>query len=461
MTDSKRPDSRASDFSGSRFDWLLQRWSSAGHRVAIVWHGESYTYNDLLHLRQRCLDRIRRQIEPGTCTALIGDFSPMAIANLAALIQHRCVVVPLLRSGQARQSDLYRIAHVEASISISTKDESSITRVPGEQTHHLIERIRDAGESGLVLFSSGSSGVPRAALHSLDRWLGRYRKPVHSYITLCFLLFDHIGGINTLLHTLTNLGCVVIPENRHVDTVARIIEEHRVELLPTSPSFLNLMLLGESHIKYDLSSLKKITYGSEVMREATLSRTIEAFPRVKLKQTYGLTEMGILSSRTDTNQSLFITMDGQDCETRLIDGCLYVRSARSMLGYLNAPDPFDRDGWFNTGDLVHQSHNGYRILGRKSDIINCGGLKVHADEVENIIAEMPGVIDVVVSGKEHALLGQTVFATIQSDENISAIEMKNRIRAFARNRLEPFMIPSKVKVVNRALTTDRFKRARG
>ena len=81
--------------------------------------------------------------------------------------------------------------------------------------------------------------------------------------------------------------------------VCRAIERHRVELLPTTPSFLNLLLAARANERFDLSSLRRVTYGTEVMAQATLDRLRAALPQVTLQQTYGLSEVGVLAANRE------------------------------------------------------------------------------------------------------------------------------------------------------------------
>ena len=140
-------------------------------------------------------------------------------------------------------------------------------------------RCGSPASPGLVLFSSGSTGKHKAAVHDLRALLKKFTVPRHCYRTLVFLQLDHIGGVNTLFYTLSNGGAVVVSEGRTPRQVCEAIATHRVELLPTSPTFLNLLLLSEEHQRHDLSSLKLITYGTEPMPEITLRKVHAAFPR--------------------------------------------------------------------------------------------------------------------------------------------------------------------------------------
>ncbi len=450
----------------SYFTWQMERFREGAGQPAIIWRDQAYTFDDLAISCHQWLDRFAAQgVRPGSSVAVVGEFSPQSISALLALLKLSCVMVPLSRESLSWESrepheELLVVAGVEHVLELGQGDEWSMKEGPGRRDHPLLEKQRAAQQPSLVLFSSGSTGQPKAILHDLAKLLNKFRTPRHCYRTLGFLLFDHIGGFNTLFYSLANLGCLIIAEDRTVTKVCEVIERHGVELLPTSPSFLNLILAAEAHRSFDLSSLRLITYGTEVMSERTLALANEAFPEVRFLQTYGLSEVGILRSKSQANSSLMVKVGGEDIETRVVDGRLHLRGGSSMLGYLNAPDPFDADGWFDTGDEVVQEGPYLRFLGRQSDIINVGGQKVYPVGIEEVISELPEVIDVAVFGEKHPLLGETVAAAVQLAEPLSALEMKRRITRHCRGRLLPYMIPVKVRVADEKLFTHRFKKIR-
>lgn len=442
-------------------DWQLQRFREGVERPAIFWGDDCYSYGDLQARYEDWLGRLKEAgVAPGATVAVVGDFSPGSISCLMALLRLDCILVPLARESSDQHADFFEIAEVDYKVELDERDEGRIDKTPFRRNHPLLEKLRSENQAGLILFSSGSTGKPKAILHALPQLLEKFRKARHCYRTVTFLLFDHIGGFNTLMYTLANLGSIVAPADRSVAKVCGAIARHRAELLPTSPSFLNLLLLGESYKTYDLSSLKLVTYGTEVMPERTLKLLSEALPGVRLHQTYGLSELGILRSKSESNRSLLVKVGGEDYETKVVDGTLRIRARCSMLGYLNAPSPFDADGWFDTGDSVIQEGEYYRILGRQSEIVNVGGQKVYPAEVEKVLAELPEVVDVSVRGEPHMLLGQIVTATLQMKEITSAVEMKRRIANHCRGRLQSFMIPAKVRVVTEPLVNSRFKKVR-
>jgi acyl-CoA synthetase (AMP-forming)/AMP-acid ligase II len=441
--------------------WQLARSDEAGAAPALIWRDRTMRHDEL---RPRCAAWRARLIEagvaPGAVVALIADYSPSAVAALLALVERRCIVVPLSAATRAQEVERCRLAEVEHTFTFGSDDEIEHQRPAQRRDHTLLARLRDSDTAGLILFTSGSSGEPKAIVHALPQLLAKFRTPRRAYRTVSFLLLEHIGGLNTLLHTLANAGCLVVPRARTVDQVAGTIARHRVELLPTTPSFLNFMLLERAAERYDLSSLVLVSYGTERMPEHTLRRARAALPGARFHQTYGLSELGILRSRSAASGSLLVQLGGEGYETRVVDGTLRIRARSSMLGYLNAPSPFDGDGWFDTGDAV-VVHDGFlEILGRRSELINVGGQKVHPTEIERVLALMPGVVDVAVHGEANLLLGQVVVAELRMAEPIEPRALQRQVSAWARARLPPYMVPVRVRPLAAPALSPRGKRLR-
>jgi acyl-CoA synthetase (AMP-forming)/AMP-acid ligase II len=139
---------------------------------------------------------------------------------------------------------------------------------------------------------------------------------------------------------------------------------------------------------------------------------------------------------------------------------LWVRTPTAMLGYLNAPDLFDAEGWLNTQDAVEVDGPYLRILGRVSDLINVGGQKVYPAEVEAVLMQLPNVADVAVYGEKSPLTGQFVAARV----NLIAPEpldvLKKRLKAFCRERLPAYKIPVRVELTDELQFSARFKKLR-
>jgi acyl-CoA synthetase (AMP-forming)/AMP-acid ligase II len=153
-------------------------------------------------------------------------------------------------------------------------------------------------------------------------------------------------------------------------------------------------------------------------------------------------------------------LGGDGYETKVVDGRLWIRARSAMLGYLNAPSPFDSDGYYDTGDRVEVDGDWFRIVGRSSEIINVGGSKVHPSEVESVLLEMEGVVDAIVRGERHPLTGQVVSATVRLAVPETPAAFRTRLRQFCATRLPTYAIPARVRLSETVLHNSRFKRLR-
>lgn len=441
--------------------FLIERMQQFTDDLAVGESRQACTYGEVLARLEAWREIVQSGgIKPGQAVSLEGEYGAEAIAAFLALLENDNIVVPLTDAAAA-QHDLFReIAGIEQRIVLDKPDEPIIDLKTDPLDHELYDKLRDQQAAGLVLFTSGSTGASKAVVHNLDGLLEKYQKQRQKLRTIVFLQLDHIGGVNTLFYTLANGGAVIAPGSRAAQDVCSAIEKYRAQLLPTSPTFLNLLLLSGEHEKFDMSSLELITYGTEPMPESTLRRTNEAFPNARLQQTYGSTELGILGSRSKSNSSLWVRVGGSGYETKIVDGTLRVRSKTAMLGYLNAPSPFDDDGFVDTGDRVEVDGEWIRILGRESEIINVGGSKVHPSEVESVLLDIDEIEDASVTGKPHPILGQMVTARIQLRESMTPRELKQLVRRHCQEALPSYALPVKLEISEEPLYSARFKRRR-
>jgi acyl-coenzyme A synthetase/AMP-(fatty) acid ligase len=442
-------------------DFLLERFREADAAPAMIWRDQSVSYRWLASEVERMTAALVAQGVPyGAVTSVEADFSPRSVALLLALIEHGAIIVPLTSSVEEKKPDFLAIAEVQYRLTIDADDAVQVAPLGTKVQHALLTQLQAERHPGLILFSSGSTGKSKAALHDIVPMLEKFQVKRHTLRTITFLLFDHIGGFNTLLYNLSNAGCIVTVADRQPETVCRAIAQHGVQLLPTSPTFLNLLLVSDAWRRHDMSALSTVTYGTEVMPESTLKRFHAAFPQVKLQQTYGLSEVGILRSKSKSNDSLWVKVGGEGFETRIVDGMLQIKARSAMRGYLNAPSPFTEDGWFITGDAVEVDGEYIKILGRKSELINVGGEKVYPAEVESVLQTMPGVEDVAVTGIPNAITGNVVYARVKLSTGEDLAAFRTRMRAFCAEKLPRFAIPQKVDLVDAALHGDRFKKMR-
>lgn len=416
----------------------------------ILRNGEALRFDDV-----RAADDIDLSpVEPGDVVALVGDFTPSTINALLRLIERQAIVVPLSPDTSASFPYYFEQAGVNVVVRDGTATRIRADRMP----HPMLQALRLRRHPGLILFSSGTTGQPKAILHDFESFLARFRTPRPALRTLNFLLFDHVGGLNTLFHTMFNGGQVVIPSGRTPEKVVEDIARHGTELLPTTPTFLRMLLLsGLIAERPDaLASLRIVTYGTEPMDEDTLRQLCAALPHVDFRQTYGMSELGILRIRSRARDSLWMEVGGEGVQTRVTEaGVLQILSANRMEGYLNAPDPFT-DGWYDTGDVVETDGKWLRIVGRSKLIINVGGLKILPGEIERVALLHPAVELAKAEGVKNPITGQHVEVTCQLRPGADADRATLR-KHFAAH-LPAAVRPHRI-AVGQVAVNHRFKRA--
>lgn len=443
-------------------DWLIERFQSSQEHIAFIHEGREVTYGEVLVTIAAFRTRIDAVgIQTGDAVVVVGDYSPEVFCLMLALAQNGCIVIPLTKNSVIEESVALGVSGCDWYVEFAADGiDATITPRVIASDNALLASFRERGSPGLVLFSSGSTGKPKGILHDFNLVMEKFRKQRQAVVAIPFLMIDHFGGINTILAITASLGTVVTVSDRSLAKICGAIQRFRVELLPATPSFLTLLMASKLHSDFDLSSLKRITYGTEVMPQSTLDRLIKAFPGVYLQQTYGLSEVGVLRSQSRNDGSLWVRIGGEGFQTKIVDDVLWIKSEYAMVGYLNSPSEFDADGWFNTQDQVEVDGEYFRILGRVTDLINVGGQKVYPAEVESVILDIPNVRDVAVFGETHSLLGQIVVAKIVLDQPEVVESVKKRVRQACLAKLASFKVPVKVVLTKDVLHSVRQKKIR-
>ncbi|MGF1453499.1 MAG: fatty acid--CoA ligase family protein [Opitutales bacterium] len=445
--------------------WLTERFAGFLDRPFLASEAGSASYGDLVAAVGFAREHLARaRLPAGSIVAVRGDYATATVAWMLALAEAKMIVVPVARVTEDEWQSRVNAAAITHVVTFPDDDGGSLTSLSGAPPPHaLVDRLRAAGSAGLILFSSGSSGPPKAMIHDLDALLGGFEdRRARKLVMMVFLLFDHIGGLNTLFGALAGGLFVVAPARRDPETVAALIERYRVNVLPASPTFLNLLLMSGSAERYDLSSLKIITYGTEPMPEALLGRLKAAFPRARLIQTFGTSETGIAQTSSRASDSTFFKIEDPALEWKIVDGELWLRSRTQVLGYLNASmESFLDGGWFNTGDVVEEAGDGFlRILGRGSDLINVGGEKVLPAEVESALLQLPQVADCTVYASPNPITGQSVTADVVPSGTTGASELRKAIRQHCTQMLSRYKMPTKINIVEQLDRSERFKKRR-
>ena len=439
--------------------FILEKFKSFNSKNAIVFEDRIYTYEEFVKQIKDYKNILDKHNISSKVVVILGDYSFYNLALFFALYENKNIIVPITSNIKKVQDDFIKESFCQTIIKTDEKN-LLIQNLKTTFSHNMIDNLREKNSSGLILFSSGSTGKPKAMIHNLDTLIDSFKdKKEKSMNMLVFLMFDHIGGLNTVFNALCMGACLIIPKIKDAKTICELIEKYKIMVLPSSPTFLNLILISQEYKNYDLSSLRMITYGTETMPQSLLLKLKEVFPKVKFLQTFGTSETGISTTSSKSSNSLFMKLEDINGEYKIVENELWLRSKTQVLGYLNASmDSFTSDGWFKTGDLVEVDGEYIKIIGRAKEVINVGGQKVLPSEVESIILEMEEISDCMVYGEKNAITGQTVVCDVVLNQEVENI--KKRVRVFCKDRLDAYKIPTKVNVVDKTNFSDRFKKIR-
>lgn len=439
---------------------LMERLLRAEGAIAIYAASAQYDYRQLYaeilvfeaHLENAgCCNRV---------VALVGDYSFTAVAALIALWRKGNVVALVTGRSAAEVDQLTTIAEANFVVRVDVTQAIAIEPRAPEVSHPLLLPLCASGEGGYIIFSSGSTGTPKASVHRLLPLLETHATPGRARRTISFLLFDHIGGLNTLVRTLMSGGALIFLSDRSPRTVSVAIQTYKAQALITSPTFLNLLVLGRADAADDLASLEVVNYGTEPMPKSTLAALQRLIPHARLSQSYGSTEAGVIPTRSESSASNLIRIVEEECDFRVVDGLLEVRPSTAMVGYLSGDNPFTTDGYFKTGDAVVQQGDYLYIIGRQSEIINVGGEKFYPAEVEQVLLEMSGILDVAVSKVKNSVVGNIVGATFRLKTMEPQDEFRRRLYEFCRGKMSPAKMPVKIDLTLEQLHSTRFKKIR-
>lgn len=422
----------------------------------------SYSFIELVNKVKEYDAFFEKKILHDDRVVIYSDYNFFSISVLVCLSKFKINIIPIVKTTDQELSEKMLLIKPTKIITFDNENRMHLKIIPENLKikNADFNSVTTKGDTGIVLFSSGTTGKPKMMIQNFSKLIKSVNIPrkQKSLTFIIFLMFDHIGGINSLLNCLLLGAPMAIPSDRKPSTVIKLIKDCGANVLPTTPTFLNLLMIDENFNQENVPSLKLITYGTERMPNVLLKKLNLAFPKVKILQTFGTSETGILKTISKSSGSLFFKIVDNDREFKIVDGELYLKSKTSVSGYINdSNDNFKADGWYATGDIVEQDDEGYiKIIARKNNIINVGGLKVFPQEVENVINNVPGVIDSSVYGEKNSIIGNIVCAKVYSMSNDKK-SLKNSIKKFCKNRLENYKVPIKI-IFDELKITERGKK---
>lgn len=296
-------------------------------------------------------------------------------------------------------------------------------------------RFDEATDAAVVLFSSGTTGVPKTIVHTRDTIAALQRSNQRVWgltrddVVLGALPFHTIyGSVYSAATAIWSGASLVLLERFKPDVALRCIQDRKVTTSAMVPAMILMMLNLPERDSYDLSSLRATYTGSATISEADIAR-FRDFSGAPLLASYGLSECpgAAVESHDDEHvvgaagricpefEAAVIADDG----TRLTPGEtgeIVLRGPTLMKEYLGRPDLTNdriRDGWIHTQDIGTVDADGYiHISGRASDMIIRGGLNIAPKEIEDVLSSHDAVAIAAVVGIDDEIYGQVVKAYV-------------------------------------------------
>lgn len=310
---------------------------------------------------------------------------------------------------------------------------------PARTLEAWVEFVRAGSGSRITLFTSGSTGLPKAVNHTVASLSRGVRTGAKHATDVWGYAYNraHIAGVQVFLQALFNLNPLVNLFRLAREQVLAAIEGQRVTHLSATPSFYRLLLPADTA----LPEVRAVTLGGERTDAALLERLRPMFPNARFRNVYASTEAGTLFS---AEGDVFSIPDELTDRVRIQDGRLHVHG--ELLGEFITED---REAWYDTGDVVEVvsvSPPRFRIVGRDRDWVNVGGNKVNPAEVEAALLEHPGVREARAYGRENSVLGKVLCADVVPARG--KVE-EGELRRFLADRLQAFKVPRLIRSVPR------------
>jgi acyl-CoA synthetase (AMP-forming)/AMP-acid ligase II len=391
------------------------------------------------------------------------------------------------------------VAESDIRIPLLTMEHDVPALIAEHRTGELPHADIDEDDPAVILYTSGTSGRPKGAVHShrnlvavTDYHLfndalaaaltGATELPSGRRFLLTSPLF-HIASLHNLVvpRLVTGDAAVIHQGSFDADRVLRLIETERVTNWGAMPTMATRML--ELDLSgYDLSSLASFSLNSAPSSAALQQKLRDQLPvaRDVLVTSYGLTECSTaatlaspaeLAAFPDTvgRPVVGVTLEIRDSAGNAVpdgaEGEIWVRSPYVMLGYWQdetaTAAAITADRWLRTGDIGILEDGRLRLSGRRSDLILRGGENVYPTEIEQCLEEHPAVRECAVLGVPDADLGQQVAALVVVDNSTAISE--DELRAFTADRLAYYKVPARWRLTTTALprnATGKVVRAR-
>lgn len=315
----------------------------------------------------------------------------------------------------------------------------------------------ESRETEWILFTSGTTGVPKLVVHTLGTLAGAIRpggQLAGPAVWCTFYDIRRFGGLQIFLRAVLGGGSLVLSSADEAvgDFLARA-GAHDVTHITGTPSHWRRALMSPAAQRI---APQYVRLSGEIADQAVLDHLHACYGQAQVAHAFASTEAGVAFEVNDGlagfPASLLASRES-GVQMKVQDGSLHIRSPRMGLRYLGEQSRplVDQDGYIDTGDMLEQRDGRYYFVGRRGGIINVGGLKIHPEEVEAVINRHPRVRMSLVKARKNPITGALVVADVVLDtpDGVAQTpeELKSEILAACRSILAVHKVPAMIRVV--------------
>jgi acyl-coenzyme A synthetase/AMP-(fatty) acid ligase len=318
-----------------------------------------------------------------------------------------------------------------------------------------------------ILLTSGTTGLPKLALHTLDSLSGAIQyASTPAIVWATFYDIRRYGGLQIFLRAILSGASLVLSSAKEptADYLVRA-GAHGVTHISGTPSHWRNELMSPAA---DRIAPEYIRLSGEIADQGILNQLRAFYPQARISHAFASTEAGVAFDVTDGLAGFaakFIEQPVAGVEMKVEDGSLRIRSRRNAARYLGTVEKTlrDPDGFVDTGDMLELRGDRYYFVGRRDGVINVGGLKVHPEEVEAVINRHPQVRMCLVHTRKNAITGALVVADIVLDRDLSTAPVggvRQEIFQLCRDTLARHKVPAMINFVPALMVAKTGKMAR-
>ncbi len=466
-------------------EWLLEN-KSEDEKIAIFSKDMVIPYRELAGLANAVASKLAESGHNNEKILVFSDNSVFFAASYLGIIGSGCTAVPLDRSAQNRLD--YIISKCRArTIFIQKKYMASINQVNGFENvftdadyencinvfklkgdNKKFADVDEKNTAAVIIFTSGSTGVPKGVmlshynLYCNTKSIIEYLSLSENDIMMAVLPFTYCYGASWL-HTLLRVkGQLVLSDFIFPGKVLNEINEKKCTGFAGVPSTFQILLRKTNFRSMEFGSLRFIAQAGGKLPNTCIREIVEAFPKIELYVMYGQTEatarlsyvppkilpekIGSIGKGIPGTILDVVNTNGESAKTGET-GEIVAEGGNVMMGYfddLQATAEAIKNGKLYTGDLGKKDEDGFvYIVGRKKEMIKSAGYRISPKEVEEVIMEMPQIVEAGVIGVEDGILGEAIKAFVAINGRIGSAE----IIGFCKKKLPPYKVPKYIEFV--------------